>query len=189
MHNLHFNRVEADSSIEACHKVYNHYNKSISLDFKKLDVNEDDFKELEDVQPYDHVEYDSFHEYLEEVIDIYDIGSVEDLMDELLTSGRKESYNKLYKFLKDAGFDTDLDDNSFHVSVKGAVGVNDAWDYEKEVSDFDFTIDKIKRIVAEDDEQADFEAEGFLDEVTITDWEEGVEENEKIYYVVLDVRG
>ena len=105
MFNLHFIRLEADSALLACEKVNNHYNKSISIDFNRLKVNEDDFKELEDVQPYDEDEYESFHEYLEEVIDIYDPSSVEDLLDELLVLGYKETYNNLDKLLKDSGFD------------------------------------------------------------------------------------
>lgn len=75
MHNLHFITINAISAKQACEKVEHQFNgEKEELDFSKLDVNPDHFRELEN--SYDEDEYDSFATYLTELIDPDDQHSI-----------------------------------------------------------------------------------------------------------------
>lgn len=78
MHNLHFKTTNAISAKQACEKVEQMFNgEKKELDFSKLDVNPDNFRELE--IPYDEEEYDSFATYLTELIDPDDFHKIRHL--------------------------------------------------------------------------------------------------------------
>ena len=118
MHNLHFIAINAISAKQACEKVdlvFNGY-KIKKLDFSKLDVNPDHFRELEN--PYDEEEYDSFATYLTELLNPDDPWIFQDLEHEL----DGETILKIYDFFREnAGYDVDLADNTFDITVLGAM--------------------------------------------------------------------
>ena len=95
--------------------VFNGY-KIKKLDFSKLDVNPDHFRELEN--PYDEEEYDSFATYLTELLNPDDPWIFQDLEHEL----DGETILKIYDFFREnAGYDVDLADNTFDITVLGAM--------------------------------------------------------------------
>jgi hypothetical protein len=144
MHNLHFIAINAISAQQACEKVDLKFNGHKNLDFSKLDVNPDHFRELEN--PYDDEEYDSFATYLTELLNLDDPWSIRDLEHEL----DGETYFKIDKFLQTAGYDVDLDDNLFNITVLGAMNEDETdkhfqnsghWDFnEYSKSDIDKTL-------------------------------------------------
>ena len=144
MHNLHFIAINAISAQQACEKVDLKFNGHKNLDFSKLDVNPDHFRELEN--PYDDEEYDSFATYLTELLNLDDTWSIRDLEHEL----DGETYFKIDKFLQTAGYDVDLDDNLFNITVLGAMNEDETdkhfqnsghWDFnEYSKSDIDKTL-------------------------------------------------
>ena len=144
MHNLHFITTNAISAKHACEKVEQKFNgEKEELDFSKLDVNPDNFRELEN--PYDEEEYDSFATYLTELIDPDDQHSIWYLEDEL----DRETFNKISNFLESAGYEIDSEDNLFDITVLGAMNEDETdrhiqnsghWDF-KDYSKSD--IDKI----------------------------------------------
>jgi len=144
MHNLHFITINAISAKQACEKVEHQFNgEKEELDFSKLDVNPDHFRELEN--PYDEDEYDSFATYLTELIDPDDQHSIWYLEDEL----DSETFIKISNFLESAGYEIDSEDNLFEITVLGAMNEDETdrhiqnsgrWDF-KDYSKSD--IDKI----------------------------------------------
>ena len=143
MHNLHFIAINAISAQQACEKVDLKFNGHKNLDFSKLDVNPDHFRELEN--PYDDEEYDSFATYLTELLNLDDPWSIRDLEHEL----DGETYFKIDKFLQTAGYDVDLDDNLFNITVLGAMNEDETDKHFQNSGHWDFNeysksdIDKI----------------------------------------------
>jgi len=143
MHNLHFIAINAISAQQACEKVDLEFNGHKNLDFSKLDVNPDHFRELEN--PYDDEEYDSFATYLTELLNLDDPWSIRDLEHEL----DGETYFKIDKFLQTAGYDVDLDDNLFNITVLGAMNEDETDKHFQNSGHWDFNeysksdIDKI----------------------------------------------
>lgn len=143
MHNLHFIAINAISAQQACEKADLEFNGHKNLDFSKLDVNPDHFRELEN--PYDDEEYDSFATYLTELLNLDDPWSIRDFEHEL----DGETYFKIDKFLQTAGYDVDLDDNLFNITVLGAMNEDETDKHFQNSGHWDFNeysksdIDKI----------------------------------------------
>lgn len=144
MHNLHFITINAISAKQACEKVEQQFNgEKEELDFSKLDVNPDDFRELG--SPYVEEEYDSFATYLTELIDPNDPFSIMYLEYSL----DSETFFKISNFLASAGYEFDNEDDLFDITVLGALNEDETdrhiqnsghWDF-KDYSKSD--IDKI----------------------------------------------
>ena len=144
MHNLHFITINAISAKQACEKVEHQFNsEKEELDFSKLDVNPDDFRELG--SPYDEEKYDSFATYLTELIDPNDPFSIMYLEYSL----DSETFFKISIFLASAGYEFDNEDDLFDFTVLGALNEDETdrhiqnsghWDF-KDYSKSD--IDKI----------------------------------------------
>ena len=132
MHNLHFIAINAISAEQACEKVDLKFNGFKNFDFSKLDVNPDHFRELEN--PYDDEEYDSFATYLTELLNLDDPWSIRDLEHEL----DGETYFKIDKFLQTAGYDVDLDDNLFNITVLGAMNEDETDNHFHNSGHWDF---------------------------------------------------
>lgn len=144
MHNLHFIAINAISAKQACEKVEQKFNgEKEELDFSKLDVNPDHFRELEN--PYDEEEYDSFATYLSELIDPDDQHSIWYLEDEL----DRETFVKISNFLESAGYEVDSEDNLFDITVLGAMNEDETDKHFQNSGHWDFNeysksdIDKI----------------------------------------------
>ena len=144
MHNLHFIAINAISAKQACEKVEQKFNgEKEELDFSKLDVNPDHFRELEN--PYDEEEYDSFATYLSELIDPDDQHSIWYLEDEL----DRETFVKISNFLESAGYEIDSEDNMFDITVLGAMNEDETDKHFQNSGHWDFNeysktdIDKI----------------------------------------------
>jgi hypothetical protein len=144
MHNLHFITTNAISAKQACEKIEQKFNgEKEELDFSKLDVNPDHFRELEN--PYDEEEYDSFATYLSELIDPDDQHSIWYLEDEL----DSETFFKISKFLESAGYEIDSEDNLFDITVLGAMNEDETDKHFQNSGHWDFNeysksdIDKI----------------------------------------------
>lgn len=144
MHNLHFIAINAISAKQACEKVEQKFNgEKEELDFSKLDVNPDHFRELEN--PYVEEEYDSFANYLTELIDPDDQHSIWYLEDEL----DRETFVKISNFLESAGYEVDSEDNLFDITVLGAMNEDETDKHFQNSGHWDFNeysksdIDKI----------------------------------------------
>ena len=144
MHNLHFITINAISAKQACEKIEQKFNgEKEELDFSKLDVDPDHFRELEN--PYDEEEYDSFATYLTKLIDPDDQHSIWYLEDEL----DRETFVKISNFLESAGYEVDSEDNLFDITVLGAMNENETDKHIQNSGHWDFNeysksdIDKI----------------------------------------------
>jgi hypothetical protein len=99
-----------------------------------------------------------------------------------------DTYRKIDSFLDAHGYKSlDDDDNLFTVFVLGAVGIKDSYNCIEDGDDkIPFTIEQIK-------EQGNYdpteEWPDALDEEAVSNWSfDQPEDNETIYYVVLNVR-
>ena len=144
MHNLHFITINAISAKQACEKIEQKFNgEKEELDFSKLDVDPDHFRELEN--PYNEEEYDSFATYLTELIDPDDQHSIWYLEDEL----DRETFVKISNFLESAGYEVDSEDNLFDITVLGAMNEDETDKHFQNSGHWDFNeysksdIDKI----------------------------------------------
>jgi hypothetical protein len=191
MHNLHFITINAVSSEQACKKVEQKFNgEKEELDFSKLDVNPDHFRELE--KPYDEEEYDSFATYLTELIDPDDQHSIWYLEDEL----DSETFFKISKFLKSAGYEIDSEDNLFDITVLGAMNEDETDKHIQNSGHWDFNeysksdIDKILSNEFGEEVNCFGDIEEFFtsaDSVGIRD-DYDVDSNLPKFVVMLDVR-
>jgi hypothetical protein len=192
MHNLHFITINANSAEHACELVDEKFNgEKDELDFSKLDVNPDDFRELD--EPYDEEEYDSFIDYLTEIIDPDNMQGIYDLYEQLET----ETFEKISDFLKSAGYDDfDSENHFFNISVLGALNHDETdkknyWFGIKDIKKFTKSyIDKIlsKEFGKEIDCFGDIEEyETSLDCVGITSYCDKISTLPK-FIVMLDVK-
>jgi hypothetical protein len=136
MHNLHFIIINANSAEHACELVDEHFNsEKDELDFSKLDLNPNDFRELD--MPYDEEEYGSFTDYLAELIDPEDMSKIYGLYEQL----EWETFKKISELLKSAGYDDfDSEVHLFDITVLGAMNEDETdrhhensghWDFKK----------------------------------------------------------
>ena len=124
MHNLHFIRTNAVSAQQACKKIYQYFNpEKQDLDFSKLDVNPDHFKEL--VNPYIAEEYESFASYLKELIDPDNQFRLWDLEEELRAKNFNDTATKIFNFLENSGYELDSLENIFDFTILGAFNEDD----------------------------------------------------------------
>lgn len=194
MHNLHIVRVNASSHFSAQKKVNAHFNREVELDFSKLDVDPEHFKELSD--PYSEDYYESFELYLEGVITPHNQMQLWEIDDQLRDNGFDETANKIDHFLSEAGFESGLDENLFSFQVLGSIDKqgqaivleSERWDLS------DLTIEKLNAELSEaygdkidcfgDLNSTDQEKE--WDSFGITDWANSKDED--VYCVLVDVR-
>ena len=194
MHNLHIVRVNARSHFSAQKKVDTHFNTETELDFYKLDVNPEHFRELS--VPYSEDYYDSFETYLEELIDPYDQMKLWEIDDQLRDNGFGETANKIDSFLAEAGLELGLGEKLFSYQVLGSINKegqaivleSDRWDFS------DLTLEKLNAELSEAygkkvDCFGNLEStlqEKEWDSFGITDWTNSDEE--EVFCVLVDVR-
>ena len=190
MHNLHFIRKVCDSAKSACLED-TWYNKNTKkLKFKKLDVTPEPFKKL--TNPYVEEEYDGFQDYLESIIDVGDMGALEFLCDEL-RSIDIVTYQKIFTFLVDHGYDLSDGTNMYQITLIGAIGIHDRYTLERNArwKLRSLSIEKIKKMTCFDPSIDQIDPDHWdIEEVAVTNSApEQTEDDDNIYYVVLDVKG
>jgi hypothetical protein len=138
MHNLHFIRTNAVSAEQACEKIDQQFNgEKEKLDFSKLDVNAENFKELDSpfLTNYSEEDNKSFTDYLIQLIDPNsqtNMWHLEDALD-------GDTFTSIRNFLETAGYEIDSEDNLFDVTVLGALNEDDTDRYSYESGKWDFS--------------------------------------------------